>query len=151
MFGRNNKIDTTWLADVALFEGFDEAQLEQVAELGERVEAEVGAQLTDQGRYGDTCYVIVEGTANVIMNGEFVTSVGPGSMIGEMAILEHRPRTAAVLAETEMVLVSFDLKSFQELLNANPTAKERVMALLTKRVADNLARKEQPERARDFQ
>lgn len=143
MFGRNNKIDTTWLADVALFEGFDEAQLEQVAELGERVEAEVGAQLTDQGRYGDTCYVIVEGTANVIMNGEFVTSVGPGSMIGEMAILEHRPRTAAVLAETEMVLVSFDLKSFQELLNANPTAKERVMALLTKRVADNLARKEQ--------
>jgi CRP-like cAMP-binding protein len=142
MFGRNNKLDTGWLADVALFEGFSEEQLRQVAELGTRVEAEAGAEITDQGRYGDQCFVIVEGTANVIMNGEYVASVGSGSMIGEMSLLEHRPRSATVEAETDMVLVSFDINGFHALLDANPTAKERVLGILSKRVADNERRRQ---------
>lgn len=142
MFGRNNKLDTGWLADVALFEGFTEEQLRQVAELGTRVEAEAGAEITDQGRYGDHCFVIVEGTANVIMNGEYVASVGSGSMIGEMSLLEHRPRSATVVAETDMVLVSFDINGFHALLDANPTAKERVLGILSKRVADNERRRQ---------
>ncbi len=142
MFGRNNKLDTGWLSGVSLFEGFSDDQLEKVAELGHRVDAEAGAELTDQGRYGDHCYVIVEGSAKVIMNGEYITSVGSGSMIGEMSILEHRPRSASVIAESDMALVSFNVKEFQSLLEANPTAKERVMALLTKRIADNQARRE---------
>lgn len=142
MFGRNNKLDTGWLAGVALFDGFSQEQLAQVAELGERVDADTGAELIDQGRYGDHCYVVVEGTADVLMNGEYVTSVGAGSMIGEMALLEHRPRSASVIAGTEMVLVSFNVKAFQALLEANPVAKERVMALLSKRISDNQARRE---------
>ena len=140
MFGRNNKLDTTWLAGVAFFEGFTDDQLDQVAQLGERVEAAAGAQIADQGRVGTECWVIVEGSARVLMNGEYVTSVSAGSMIGEMALLEHRPRNAAVLAETDMVLVSFDIQAFNKILEANPRAKERVTALLTSRLSENLNR-----------
>ncbi len=142
MFGRNNKLDTGWLADVAFFDGFTSSELAEVAELGHRVDASSGAEILDQGRVGDACYVIVEGSAKVVMNGEFVTSVGAGSMIGEMALIEHRPRTAAVIAETDMVLVSFDIDAFNKLLDRNQTAKQRVMELLSARVADNLARRE---------
>lgn len=143
MFGHRNKLQTEWLAGVDFFAGFSDAQLEQVAELGHRVEADAGAEITDQGRYGDACYVIVDGSANVIINGEYVASVGAGTMIGEMALLEHRPRSATIVAETAMVLVSFNVKEFQELLDANPTAKERVLTLLTKRTIDNQARRDQ--------
>lgn len=141
MFGRNNKVDTGWLSGVGFFEGFTDAQLQEVAELGSRVEAEAGAELTDQGRYGDVTYIVVEGTANVIMNGEYVASIGSGSMVGEMALLEHRPRTATVVAETDMVLVSFHTEGFSSLLDRNPTAKERVLALLNARSRANEARK----------
>ncbi len=143
MFTKNDKVETDWLAGVAMFSGFDQEQLMQVAQLGERLEAAAGAELTDQGRYGGTCYAIVEGSANVYMNGQFVASVGAGSMIGEMALLEHRPRSATVVAETDLLLVAFDVKAFGELLDANPTAKERLNNLLTERISDNQARKDQ--------
>ncbi len=137
MFGRNNKLDTEWLKGVTFFGGFSDSELAEVAELGQRVEAEAGAELTDQGRYGDVCYVIVEGRVLISMNGEYVTSVGAGTMVGEMAILEHRPRNATVIAESDMVLVSFGTEEFRQLLERNPMAKERVLGLLNARIAAN--------------
>lgn len=143
MFGRNNKLDTGWLSGVALFDGFSTEQVEQVAELGERVDAKAGAEIADQGRIGSECWVIVEGTARVFMNGEYVTSVGAGSMIGEMSLLEHRPRNAAVVAETDMVLVSFDTEGFNVMLDANPVAKDRVSSLLSNRLSENITRRDE--------
>lgn len=143
MFGRHNKLDTGWLSTVALFDGFSNAQLGQVAELGDRVEVEAGSLIADQGEVGQECWVVVEGTAKVIMNGEYVTTVGAGSMIGEMALLEHRPRSAAVVAETDMVLVSFDIKGFHKILDANPVAKDRISSLLTSRLSENMSRRSQ--------
>ncbi len=140
MFGHHNKLDIDWLSKVSFFDTFSPAQVEQIAELGHRVEADPGAELTDQGRYGDVCYLIIEGTAKVLMRGEFVTSVGPGTMVGEMALLEHRPRTATVVAETKMVLVSFGTKEFRTILDDNPDLRERVHALLIARERDNNAR-----------
>ena len=141
MFGRHNKLDTGWLAGVALFDGFNESQLDQVAQLGERVEAVAGSRITEQGSIGKECFVIVDGTARVVMNGEFVTTVGPGSMIGEMALLEHRPRSADVIAETDMVLVSFDIEGFHAVLDKNPVAKDRISAILTGRLSENISRR----------
>jgi CRP-like cAMP-binding protein len=141
MFGRNNKLDTGWLADVALFDGFSQEQLSQVAELGQRVVVAAGSEIADQGRIGKECWVVVEGTANIVMNGEYITSVGAGSMIGEMALLEHRPRSAAVIADTDMVLVSFDTDGFNAILDKNPVAKDRVSSILTRRLSDNLNRR----------
>lgn len=140
MFGRNNKLDTAWLSKVRFFEGFTQQQLDEVAELGQRVEAAPGDELTDQGRYGDVCYVVVEGTANVFMRGEYVTSIEAESMIGEMALLEHRPRTATVIAETPMVLVSFGTKEFSRLFDHNPNLKQRVLDLLSARLQENKSR-----------
>ncbi len=140
MFGRNNKLDIDWLSKVSFFDTFTPAQVEQIAELGHRVEADPGAVLTDQGRYGDVCYLIIEGDANVLMRGEFVTSVGPGTMVGEMALLEHRPRNATVVADSTMVLVSFGTSEFRTILDDNPDLRERVHALLVARERDNSTR-----------
>ncbi len=140
MFGRNNKLDVDWLSKVTFFDRFTPAQVEQIAQLGQRVDADPGAELTDQGRYGDVCYLIIEGTANVLIRDEFVTSVGAGTMVGEMALLEHRPRNATVVAETPMVLVSFGTKEFRKILDDNPDLRELVHALLVARERDNSAR-----------
>lgn len=137
MFGRNNKLDTGWLGGVKFFSGFTEDQLGQASALGEKLSAENGAVLTDQGRFGDVVYVIVEGKANVLMNGEYVATIGEGSMVGEMAVLEHKPRNATVIAEGEMTLVAFGLAEFRTLLDKNPAAKEQVTALLDLRSKAN--------------
>lgn len=134
MFGRKAKADAEWLAGVAFFEGFSPDELARVAALAEEVEAAPGAELTEQGRVGDVCYVIVEGTAGVYASGEHIASLNEGSMVGEMALIDHAPRNATVVAETDMVLAAFDSKSFHQLLDEMPKAKERVLETLNARL-----------------
>ncbi len=141
VFGNSGNLDLDWLSKVGVFKGFSRDELEQVAELGQRVDAEPGAVLTDQGRFGDTAYLIIEGEANVYMNGEYVTNVAAETLVGEMALVEHRPRNATVVAETDMVLVGFGISEFGELLEKNPSAREAVMGLLGRRVQENDARR----------
>ncbi|HSL58044.1 MAG TPA: cyclic nucleotide-binding domain-containing protein [Acidimicrobiales bacterium] len=134
MFGRKATGDAEWLAGVRFFEGFSDEELARVAGLAEEIEAEPGAALTEQGRVGQECFVIVEGNAGVYVSGEHVASLSEGSMVGEMALIGHSPRNATVKAETPMVLARFDSKAFQALLDEMPKAKERVMELLNDRM-----------------
>ncbi len=140
MFNRHNKLDVGWLAQVGFFAGFSPAELESVADLGRRLELEAGTILVDRGTYGRDCYVIVDGTAAVTIAGEFVTTVGPGTMVGEMALIEHRPRSATVTAERPMVVVAYDTDEFRALLGVSPTASDRVNAMLSARLQANEVR-----------
>jgi CRP-like cAMP-binding protein len=126
-----------WLAGVAFFEGFSSQDLQRVAALSTEVEAPAGTVLIDQGDTGVECFVIVEGRASVYIANAHVATLGPGSMVGEMALVDHRPRSASVIAETDMRLLRFDSRHFRRLLAEMPKAEERVMALLTARLRTN--------------
>jgi CRP/FNR family transcriptional regulator, cyclic AMP receptor protein len=124
------------LRDVALFQGLSEKELGHVAELAEPVEAEPGALLMEQGALGLECFVIVEGSAGVQSGSHHLATVGPGSVVGEMALIDHRPRNATVRAETPMKLLSFDIEAFKHLLDDLPEAKSRIFTLLETRRAN---------------
>lgn len=143
MFGRRKKavgageedpVLAGQLAKVAFFDGFSADDLSRVLQLAEEVEAESGAVIIDQGRVGQECFVILDGEAGVWVSGEHVATNGPGSMIGEMALIEHRPRNASVVAETPMRLLAFDTKAFATLLQEMPKAHDRVMETLAARL-----------------
>jgi CRP/FNR family cyclic AMP-dependent transcriptional regulator len=119
------------LAGVAFFQDFTPKELNRVAELVEEVDADEGAELIDQGRPGLECYVIVEGTAGVYINGERKAVLGPGEMVGEMALIDHRPRSATVRALSPMKLLALDAKRFKTLLSEMPKASQQVMAKLS--------------------
>lgn len=151
MFGHRKKAanNTVEISAVALelskssfFEGFSSDELARVAELAEEVVAEKGAVLIDQGRVGLECYVILSGESGVYAGGEHVATNGPGSMIGEMALIKHRPRNASVIAETPMRLIAFDTKAFKTLLEEMPKAHDRVMELLASRLKTNTGQSE---------
>ncbi|MCP3913712.1 MAG: cyclic nucleotide-binding domain-containing protein [Actinomycetia bacterium] len=134
MFGRKAKQGADWLADVAFFEGFSPDELQRVVELAEKTEAARGDVIIEQGRMGDRCYVIVHGTVGVYYADEHVASLDEGSMVGEMALVDHRPRNATVVAEADTEMAVFDIESFRTLLNEMPRASERVLSLLSQRL-----------------
>jgi len=138
MFGRRTKaVDGAGkLRAVAFFEGFDDHELARVAELADDVEAETGAVLVEQGRVGQECYVILEGRASVYVGDEHVATLDAGSMVGEMALIGHKPRNATVVADTPMKLLAFDTKHFKQLLEEMPKAHDRVMETLAARLRD---------------
>jgi CRP-like cAMP-binding protein len=136
MFGNRKKaIDgVSKLSGVPFFDGFSSDELQRVAELAEDVEAEPGAVLVEQGRVGQECFVILEGEASVYVGDERVSTSRPGSMVGEMALLEHKPRNATVVADTSMRLIVFDTSHFKQLLQEMPKAHDRVMETLASRL-----------------
>lgn len=123
------------LSGVPFFDGFSAEDLHRVVELSDEIELPAGTVVVDQGDPGTQCFVIVEGLASVYVRGEHVASLDAGSMVGEMALVDHRPRTATVVADTDLDLLRFDSAAFAKLLEEMPKASERVMTILRARLA----------------
>lgn len=128
------------LRGLAFFEGFSDDELARVAELAEHVDVEVGTCIIDQGRVGLECFVVESGDVWVYVADEHIVTLGPGSMIGEMALVDRRPRSASVVAQTPVQLLAFDTKAFRQLLAEMPKAEERVLTLLAARLKANDSR-----------
>jgi CRP/FNR family transcriptional regulator, cyclic AMP receptor protein len=124
------------LSGVAFFEGFDEKELARVAELAEVVEAEEGTHLTEQGKPGLECFVVLEGHAGVYVGSDKIAVNREGEVVGEMALIEHGPRIATVIAESPMRLLQFDAKRFRMLLDEMPKASKKVMSELSRRLRE---------------
>ena len=133
-FWRKPSEGVEWLGTLSFFEGFGPSDLARVADLSKEVEAKSGALLMDQGDPGLECFVVVAGECSVYVGGEHIATSGPGAMVGEMALVDHRPRTASVIADTDMRLLRFDARQFRRLLDEMPKASERVVRLLTERM-----------------
>ncbi len=132
MARKSDEVD--WLASVPFFEGFSTDDLRRVLDLSDQMEATTGTVLVDQGDPGTYCFVIVEGTASVYVRGEYVASSGPGSMVGEMSLIDHRPRTATVVADSDLLVLRFGIRAFRTLLEEMPKSSERVMTELRARL-----------------
>jgi CRP-like cAMP-binding protein len=122
------------LSKLEFFEGFSADELARVREMAENVSAEAGAVLMEQGDVGQEAFVICSGQAGVFVNGHRVAAIGPGSAVGEMALLDRHPRSATVKALTDLELLSFDSDRFQQLLESMPKAAARVMKQLNEKL-----------------
>lgn len=125
------------LRHIALFATMGNADLGRIAELGEPVDAEPGAVLMEQGDVGLECFLVLEGQAGVSSGGHHLVTIGPGSIVGEMALVGHRPRNATVVAQTAMRLLAFDIVAFKRLLDEMPVARDYIYELLHARAAAN--------------
>ena len=128
------------LQRLPLFANVHERDVARVAELGEPVDAEAGAILMDQGDVGTECFFVISGSAAVYSGGQHIAAIGPGSIVGEMALVGHKPRNARVVAETPMELLSFNIAAFKRLLEAMPGTRDVVMKVLEARAEENRQR-----------
>lgn len=124
------------LSKLEFFEEFSAKELERIRSMAEEVTADAGAVLMEQGDVGQEAFVITKGQAGVYVGGNRVATIGPGSAVGEMALLDKRPRSATVKALTDLELLSFDSKRFQELLESMPKAATRVISQLNAKLRE---------------
>jgi len=108
------------LSTLSFFAGFDRHALDKIAAMGEPVEVESGAVITEQGEVGREAYLVTSGEVQVRVNGHAIATAGPGSVLGEMALLDLRPRSATLVAMTPVELMCFDAKQFRKILADMP-------------------------------
>ena len=64
----------------------------------------------------------MDGSATVRRNGKKVATLGPGSVVGELSLLDHGPRTATVTADTEATVLVLDQRHFLGVLDERAVA-----------------------------
>ncbi len=111
---------TTVLEAVPLFVGLSHKQLRKVADLADVARFMAGATLVKQGEIGDSFYVVLTGQARVVANERTLNRLLPGDHFGEISLLDGGPRSASVVAETEMTLVIITQKDFLAMLSKDP-------------------------------
>src|SRR5215468_9182367 len=90
--------------------------------------------LFQEGDEGDKMYVLLEGEIDIFL-GDFVfETAGPGSLIGEMALIDDSPRTAHVVAKTPAKLAQIDRRRFHFLVQQTPHFATHVMKTLADRL-----------------
>jgi hypothetical protein len=71
----------------------------------QRRSLDAGETLVEQGDEGRELFLILDGIVDVEVDGEEVAELGPGTLLGEMALLEGGKRTASVYATTQVRVV----------------------------------------------
>lgn len=130
----------TPLADLAalpLLSGASETELEAVAGLMEPGYAPASEILGRQGDDGDAFWLLIEGRVAVTLGDSHVADAGPGSILGELALLRRRPRTATVTAVEDSRFLRGGLAALEKMLEID-LVRSRLRRLASTRLAEDL-------------
>lgn len=130
---RDPKVDL--IAGLSLFEGLSRRRLREAAAVFDVVDLASGAELTGQGKLGNEFFVVVEGVASVERDAEVIGAVGPGEIVGELAVLDTPLRTATVVARTPMRVLVAERRQLAPLLGRTPRLAQRVAEIRQARMA----------------
>ncbi len=127
------------LRRIPLFQNIEPSKLKLMAFASERVTFAGGTALFEQGEEGDAAYIVLEGTADVRVtadSGEAITvaQVAPNDIVGEIAILCDVPRTASVVATSELVTLKITKELFFRMVYDFPQIGVEVMRVLAHRL-----------------
>ena len=137
------KDEVLMLQQVPLFAGLEPAKLKLLAFSSDRVSYDTGEILFRQGDVGDAAYVVLAGTADILVDSEQgpikVAEVGENSIIGEIAILCDAARTATVKAAIPIEALRIRKEQFIKLLTDFPEVMIEVMRVLAERLSQTTA------------
>jgi CRP/FNR family cyclic AMP-dependent transcriptional regulator len=129
------------LSNVPLFSTCSKRDLRRIAALVDEIDVPGGKVLIRQGEPGWECFVIADGEAKATVRGSGTTPLGPGDVVGEMALLDQGPRSATVTAKTDMHLLVLSSRNFSTLIDDVPLVARRVMAALARRLREAESRR----------
>ncbi len=132
------KDEVELLQSIPMFSGVPQNKLKLLAFASDRMTFEEGQNLFLQGDPADSAYVIIEGTADVIVgaNGEGATvaSLERNAFVGDMAILSDIARTATVQATDKLEVLQIKKEHMMEMVLSTPSLTLAVLQTLVDRL-----------------
>ena len=119
----NNKFQL--LKQVPLFADWSRTELEAVAAVADEIDVPEGTTLTLEGEAAREFVVLVDGEASVEIGGEIVATLRGGDLLGEIALLTRRARTATVRTTAPSRLFVLTDRAFRRLADTVPALASR--------------------------
>jgi CRP/FNR family transcriptional regulator, cyclic AMP receptor protein len=128
------RVEPAAIQAIGVFSDFDESKRAQVAQACRECEFEAGTKLTEEGDFGYAMFAVLEGTADVSRNGEYIRTLGPGDVFGEIAIFFGGQRTATVTATSPMRLVMLFNSELARLDHEVPELADELRKVIAERL-----------------
>jgi len=128
IFRRDEKIAV--LKTVPLFSDLSKRQLTELSKHTDKAKMDAGQVLAKEDEKGADFFLIVEGKARVKKGRKTIRTLNSGDYFGEISLIDGEPRTASVIAETDMNLLFVNHKSFEHLLETVPGLQKKIMVSL---------------------
>lgn len=126
------------LRRIPLFAKVEPPKLKLLAFASERVTFEAGQELFHQGDVPDAAYIVIDGVADVMLDTPrgrvTVAEIGRNELVGEMGIICDMPRTATVLAKSQLVTLKVNKDLLLRMITDFPTMAIEMMRVLAHRL-----------------
>jgi CRP/FNR family transcriptional regulator, cyclic AMP receptor protein len=133
-----DKTNFDFLREIDFMEKVSTEALECLATECDLIKLHRGAVLFKEGQEGVSMYVILSGELVVSKNGVEIVRRIKGDYLGEMSLIEAKPRSATVTSETPSLLLEITREQFQANLSSNPDALMAILKTLSSRARENL-------------
>ena len=128
------------LRNVDLFAGLSRRALDKVAAKTRTVEHASGKEIATQGQSAIGFHLLLNGTADVLVNGAVARHMGAGDYFGEISLIDGKPRSATVVTTSPATTLSLAAWDFTPLLDEEPELTKALLLATCKRLRDAEAR-----------
>jgi len=124
---------TDLLQRVPIFQGLEPRELERIANSMKQRTFRAGDTVTAEGQGGVGFFVIESGEARVTIGGKDRRTLGPGDYFGEVALLTDSPRTATIMAETDLRCYGMTSWDFKPLVESHSSIAWKLLQTMAKK------------------
>ncbi len=124
----------TLMKGTPIFSRLNDSGLKSVLKAAVQKKAPAGTKLVEEGKGGVGFYLILEGKAEVIREGDKLAELGAGNFFGELSVIDGAPRTADVVAMVDtdcLVITQWAMKS---LIENHPQIAQGMLEELVRRL-----------------
>ncbi len=133
----SDALDTGKLASINRLEKLSDPELIAVISAGRHVHLPADWALMSEATPADKAYLIVDGEVSVRKAGAEIARLGPGDVIGEIGIVNHKLRTASVVSLTPLEVIHFTREALEKLLTEVPAFGDALRDTTAERLDGN--------------
>ena len=126
-------MDAARLKEIPLFESLSSRELREVAQRADEIDLAEGEELVRQGEFAYEFFVLLEGSAEVVRDGDCIAVLGAGDFLGEMGIVSASERNATVNATSPVRAVVMTEQDFRGVAASLPDVAARIRAAVDRR------------------
>jgi CRP/FNR family transcriptional regulator, cyclic AMP receptor protein len=124
------------LAQVPLFSGVKPKELQKLGKRMTERSFNEGDEITTEGKSGIGFFVIENGEASVSVGGKIVRTLGPGEHFGEVALIDSGPRSATIIANTDLRCRGMSAWEFRPFVEEHPEVAWSLLETLVGRLRE---------------
>ena len=120
--------------EIPMFRHLSQSELERVASWLQAYSVPEGDLLVREGASAQEFFLIEDGEAAVLQDGERIAVLGPGDFFGEIGLVETDRRTASIIAATPMDVIVMYRTEFEQMEKELPTVADQIRAAIRARL-----------------